>query len=79
MIRENFTFFQKNNIFKFGIQFLDQVAEKKKIATKIYNFFSRTPKLQNKEIRNKQNFEEKISQNILFRKHQIQKKFAKRF
>ena len=30
---------------------------KKKIAQKIYNFFFRTPKLQNKKIRNKQNFE----------------------
>ena len=32
------------------------IAEKK-IAKKIYNFFFRTPKLQNKKIGNKQNFE----------------------
>ena len=41
------------------------------------HFFFRTPKFQNTKIRNKQNFEQKISQNALFRKHQIQKKFAK--
>ena len=32
------------------------IAEKK-IAKKNYNFFFRTPKLQNKKIHNKQNFE----------------------
>ena len=37
---------------------------------------NRTPELQNEKIRNKQNFEWKISQNT-FRKHQIQKKFPK--
>ena len=37
----------------------------------------RKPKLQYKKIGNNQNFEQKFSQNTLFRKHQIQKKFAK--
>ena len=48
----------------------------KKKSQKNLQIFFRTPKLQNKKIRNKQNFEWKIPQNTLFRKHQIQKKFA---
>ena len=38
MIRENFTFFQKRNIFKYGIH----VRRWKKIAKKIYTFFPYT-------------------------------------
>ena len=52
-IRENFTFFQKRNIVKFGIH----VHHWKKNRKKNLQFFFRTPKLQNKKIRNKQNVE----------------------
>ena len=51
-IRENFTFFRKKTFSNLVFPF---IAEKK-ITKTIYNFFFRTPKLQNKKIRNMQNF-----------------------
>ena len=64
--QRKFYFFQKRNIFKFGIH----VHRWKKNCKKNLQFFFHTPKLQNK------NFAiSKISQNTLFRKHQIQKKY----
>ena len=51
--RKFYFFFQKRNIFIFGIH----VHRWKKNRKNIYNFFFHTSKLQNKKIRNKQNFE----------------------
>ena len=51
--RQFYFFFRKETFSNLVFTF---IAEKK-IAKKIYNFFFRTPKFQNKKIRNKQNFE----------------------
>ena len=50
--QRKFYFFQKRNIFKFGIP----VHRWKNNRKKSFQFFFRTPKWQNKKIRNMQNF-----------------------
>ena len=49
----------------------------KKNRKKNVQFFFPYTKIAKQKNRNKQNFDKKIPQNSLFRKHQIQKKFAK--